>query len=168
MSCTGDLSRPEIEMTECTMSRVAIWAVVGWFRAALKQSCYSSNGDRSGEGHPKESLQIRAGLRGNVTRKGRARTRRKIGETCGPISSRVVRLRPVAKADCCSSTLRTSVEERQAVLTVAHASRAFRFFGICVGRRAGWYPLGSAEDCQGVRPAVSRIRKTSARAAARP
>jgi hypothetical protein len=28
-------------------------------------------------------------------------------------------------------------------------------------------PLGCAEDCQGARPAVSRIRKTSTRAAAR-
>jgi hypothetical protein len=62
---------------------------------------------------------------------------------------------------------RTSVEERQAVLTVAHAWRAFRVFRLCVRRRAGWYPLGSAEDCQGARPAVSRIRKTSTRAAAR-
>jgi hypothetical protein len=32
---------------------------------------------------------------------------------------------------------------------------------------AGWYPLGSAEGCQGARPRVSRIRKTSTRAAAR-
>ena len=56
---------------------------------------------------------------------------------------------------------------RQAVLTVAHAWQAFRFFRLCVRRSAGWYPLGSAEDCQGAPPAVSRIRKTSTRAAAR-
>jgi hypothetical protein len=36
-----------------------------------------------------------------------------------------------------------------------------------VRRSAGWYPLRCAEDCQGARPAVSRIRKTSTRAAAR-
>jgi hypothetical protein len=51
--------------------------------------------------------------------------------------------------------------------TVAHAWRAFRVFRLCVRRRAGWHPLGSAEDCQGARPAVSRIRKTSTRAVAR-
>src|ERR1017187_10243388 len=57
--------------------------------------------------------------------------------------------------------------DRQAVLTVAYAWRAFRVFCLCVRRGAGWYPLGSAEDCQGARPAVSRIRKTSTHAAAR-
>src|ERR1019366_9316684 len=57
--------------------------------------------------------------------------------------------------------------DRQAVLTVAYAWRPFRVFCLCVRRGAGWYPLGSAEDCQGARPAVSRIRKTSTRAAAR-
>src|ERR1700680_2961875 len=34
--------------------------------------------------------------------------------------------------------------DRQAVLTVAYAWRAFRVFCLCVRRGAGWYPLGSA------------------------
>jgi HxlR-like helix-turn-helix len=72
-----------------------------------------------------------------------------------------------AKRDTFPSPRVTSVEERQAVLTVAHAWRTFRVFRLCVRRKSGWYPLGSAEDCQGARPAVSRIRKTSTRAAAR-
>jgi hypothetical protein len=60
-----------------------------------------------------------------------------------------------------------SVKERQVVLTVAHAWRAFRVFRLCVRRSADWSPSAIAEDRQGARPAVSRIRKTSTRAAAR-
>lgn len=40
------------------------------------------------------------------------------------------------------SITRARQEERQVVLIVAHALRAFRVFRLCVRRSAGWSPFG--------------------------
>src|ERR1700760_2002470 len=54
-----------------------------------------------------------------------------------------------------------------AAMAIRAPRQAFRFFLHGVRRRAGCFHWGSAEHCRGARPAVSRIRKTSARAVGR-